>query len=66
MNTWLAIKHGPEYSMRLMAFEEKRRLTRTKKQTIMKYGLSIHGKVPQVGPLTFEEMLHYLDTEALK
>lgn len=32
----------------------------------VKYGLSIYGRVPLVGPLTFEEMLHYLDTEALK
>jgi hypothetical protein len=63
LNMWYSLKHGPEVCMKIICWEQKRRITRTKKQTIILYGLTIHGEVPQVGPMPFEEMNEHLNKE---
>jgi len=63
LNTWLVIKYGPEYRMQLMKFTVNRRISRTKRHTRIEFGLSVHGAVPQIGPMPFKKLINYLNKE---
>jgi hypothetical protein len=63
LNTWNGIKYGPNYTIKIICFEQRRRITRTKKLTTILYGLSTCGEVPQIGPMPFEDMNKYLNEE---
>jgi len=63
LNTWLVIKYGPEYRMQLMKFPVYRRISQTKIHTRIEFGLSVHGVVPQIGPMPFKKLINYLNKE---